>query len=731
MAEQRYKKLRPFLKCMGISLAIAFLSMAYFLYRDGGAYVIQGDLLDQTTPIQASINQAIKNGSFPGWGWNIALGTQMLGCYATYNLGSPFFWLTLPFSKLSYPFLVGWLCILKYAVAAAGAYWYMTLFLDDERLSTAGALLYAFSSAHNQHLMYQFSDSIALFPFMLVGLEYILRGKKPWLFILAVFFNCSTNYYLFIGEVVFCVVYTLCRMWEKSCRATFIKALSTSVFGGVVGVGMAAAIFIPSILFIMQNSRIGGGLPELYYTGIDWLKMLRSIMLPAEHMGRQAAITPDGYGGYACYLPMIGVAYLIPYLIKKRDWLFVTIIVFSVFAASPLLESSFSMFSVVYKRWLYMFTLPLSLASMRVAREREEYPVRLGLWITSGMLIWVCVRIVHWDYIIRRDVFLTHVIIAGTGILLTVMLQYAKSAYRMLLLTGIALFSFLTALAIQCVTHGDAAYTAEYMDAFQFSARIPAGDDAYRYDLSDNFGPYLGDGIGIGTFNSTISPSIAAFQSLFDHTSSVFTIDYDAVPGLKELVGARYHITEWDQQGNPVIEEQPACPIGYAYDRYITEEELKALPLEKRGIAALNSLIIKRDAVAFVSGVLDHSSPDEYISTATISSLVERNYESRVQDFKRDAKGFYCKTDYSEDCMTFFSVPFDQGWSATIDKSPTGIIYAGGMMAIRIPAGQHEITFSYAIPGLRIGMMLTVIAWIVFILCIILDRKHSLVERLS
>lgn len=716
---------------MGISLAIAFLSMAYFLYRDGGAYVIQGDLIQQSIPFQAAMNDAIKDGSITGWGWNIGLGTQAIGCYATFNLGSPFFLLSLLFNKMDYPILFGWLCILKYTVAAAGAYWYMTLFLDDERLSIAGALLYAFSSAQNQHLVYQFNDTIALFPFMMVGLEYILRGKKPWLFIISVFLNCATNYYLFIGEVIFCVVYALCRMWDGSCRTVFWKSLRTSVFGGLIGVGMTAGIFLPSVLFISQNPRIGSGLPELYYTGIDWLKMLRSVLLPAEHMGYQSVITPDGYGGYACYLPMVGVAYLIPYLIKKRDWLFVSIIVFSVFAASPLLESSFSMFSAVYKRWLFMFTLILSLASMRVALDREHYPVRAGLWISSGMLIWLCVRIINGHHIFNRRVFVVHVLIAGIGILTLVLLQRTRDHYRTLLLSGIICSCLITTFAIQYVIHGDASFTETYLNDYDFGSRIPAGEAAYRYDTSKNIETYLGKGIGIGTFNSTVSPSIVAFQSIFDHTNSVFTIDYDTVPGLKELVGARYHIAGRNAQGDPVIEENPACPIGFAYDRYITEEELKELPLEKRGMAALNSLVIKENSAALVSGVLDHALPDKYISTATISSLVERNYENRVMDFKRDAKGFYCKTGYPEDRVVFFSVPFDKGWSAVVDNTPAEIIYAGGMMAAQIPAGQHEIMFSYTTPGLGIGMILTVLAWIIFVSCIILDRKHSLAERLS
>lgn len=719
-------RMRPVMKCIGISFAVALLSMVYFLWRDEGAYVIGGDIMQQSVPFSAAMNTAIKQGAIPGWGWNIGLGTQTIGGYSVYNLGSPFFWITLPFSKLAYPFLTGWLYILKYVVAAVGAYWYMTLFIEDEHLSIAGALLYAFSSAQNQHLIYQFNDSIALFPFVMVGLEYILRGRKPWLFAFTVFLACATNYYLFVGEVVFCVVYFLCRMRDAECRGRFLQALGRSLLGGVLGVGMAAAIFLPSILFIMGNSRTGTGLAPLYYIGIDWLKMMRSILLPAEHMGSQSVIVIDGYGGYACYLPMVGVAYVIPYLLKRRDWLFVAIIVFSVFAASPLLESSFSMFTVVYKRWLYMFILLLSLASMRVASEREQYPLRAGTWAVMSMLLYLCLRLSYSRLIFSDKIFTMHVVTAYAGVLALVILQYVRNHYPALLLIGIAGFSFLTSLEIEWMIHGKGGPSTGYAQNFKAASNVPAVEDDYRYDFRDvyNLEISLSEGIGIGTFNSTISPSIADFQNLFDHTNTVVTINYDAVPGLAALVGARYHVAEYDAAGKPVVETQPACPIGYAYETCITEEELTALPLEQRGIASLTHLVVRSEDLPHVQDVLAHATTEGMEATEeTIAALTERNTRSRVQEFQRDAQGFRCNTAYDEERVVFFSVPWDSGWRARIDGAEAEILKVlGGMMAIRVPEGAHALTFSYVTPGYRAGVLLAAIAWIVF--CVLACRSY-------
>lgn len=52
----------------------------------------------------------------------------------------------------------------------------------------------------------------------------------------------------------------------------------------------------------------------------------------------------------------------------------------------------------------------------------------------------------------------------------------------------------------------------------------------------------------------------------------------------------------------------------------------------------------------------------------------------------------------------FFSVPYDSGWSATVNGEPVVIEKASvGFMAVRVPAGEAEIRFEYMTPGLIPG----------------------------
>jgi uncharacterized membrane protein YfhO len=62
-------------------------------------------------------------------------------------------------------------------------------------------------------------------------------------------------------------------------------------------------------------------------------------------------------------------------------------------------------------------------------------------------------------------------------------------------------------------------------------------------------------------------------------------------------------------------------------------------------------------------------------------------------------------------------------WTAQIGSDPSPILRANAMvMAIRAPAGTHEVTFRYREPSLRIGLLA---ALLVFALCVTLLVRQA------
>ena len=72
--------------------------------------------------------------------------------------------------------------------------------------------------------------------------------------------------------------------------------------------------------------------------------------------------------------------------------------------------------------------------------------------------------------------------------------------------------------------------------------------------------------------------------------------------------------------------------------------------------------------------------------------------------FVIDRKGFTATANFGRERLLFFSVPWDKGWTATVNGEPARIEKANiGFMAVRVPAGEAVIRFDYLTPGLVPG----------------------------
>ena len=110
-----------------------------------GYFIFYGDFNVQQIPFYQTCHQAIREGNF-FWSSITDLGSNFIGAYSFYLLGSPFFWLTIPFPNFMVPYLMGPLLVLKFACAALTAYFYISRFTCYNETARAGALLYAFSA---------------------------------------------------------------------------------------------------------------------------------------------------------------------------------------------------------------------------------------------------------------------------------------------------------------------------------------------------------------------------------------------------------------------------------------------------------------------------------------------------------------------------------------------------------------------------------------------------------
>ena len=191
-----------------------------------------------------------------GWSHLTDLGANFIGSYSFYLLGSPFFWLTIPFPGEWLQFLMGPLFMLKFASAALTGYVYLHRYARSPSTALLASLLYAFSGFSVYNIFFNhFHEAIIFFPLLLAALDEYMYAHRRGIFALAVAACCIVNYYFFVGMVCFTVIYFFVRLlsgsWKISPQNFLLLALEA-----VLGLGISCILLVPSVLCIMQNYRV-------------------------------------------------------------------------------------------------------------------------------------------------------------------------------------------------------------------------------------------------------------------------------------------------------------------------------------------------------------------------------------------------------------------------------------------------------------------------------------------
>ncbi len=424
-----------FIYSLIVSACITIPFIIYELIKTGSAvFLYYGDYNAQQIPFYRHVVGAVHDGGF-GWDWYTDLGSNFIGSYSYYMLGSPFFWLMACFPASWVPYLMAPMYMLKYIVAALLAYCYLQRFVKNKNYAVIGALLYSFCGFQIYNTFFnQFHDVVAFFPLLLIGMEEFVQNDRRGLFAAAVTVNALINYFMFAGQVVFCVIYFMFRISDKKFRITIKKFLWLAA-EAVMGFMMAMFLFLPAALALSGNGRVGrtytgsiGNLFEYLYKGIAGIftgdktdyfakvkKELDTLFL-WKHSGslywqRYGQIfesyffPPDipsrvnffyghetRWASISMYLPMFSMSGVFAlFTVKGRKWLKKIIVFLVICSFFPLLNSLFFLFnSSYYARWLYMMTLMFALGTcvaLEDARTRWKGPVAVNTAICTAVAV--------------------------------------------------------------------------------------------------------------------------------------------------------------------------------------------------------------------------------------------------------------------------------------------------------------------------------------------------------
>ena len=734
---------------------MALLSLLPFLLSDGGFMALRDDFDYQQIYFNYICNEAVKNGGL-GWSWSVDLGSDLITSMSFYTLGSPFFWLMCIFPAGAIPYLIGPVLALKYAVSCMGSYLYIRRFVKKGGSALIGALMYSFSGFTAQAVLFNhFHDVIALFPFLLLALEDKVTSKRRGLFALAIFINCLCNYYFFIGEAIFLVIYYLVRFGRRE-KAIFREIFSL-VIEGVIGVCAAGVLFVPSVLAILNNPRASSRLDPASigswkFRLITYISIFKAFVLPSDIMSAQSCVIEHDYSSCAAYIPGVGISLAMAYFISHKGRLRVLISVCLAITLIPILGSMFLMFTEVQFRWLYMFVLLLSLASAKAIDEdllkTKTARICIAVNIALVPIFILALRLLaHMGKlsqsagdtgIIRQGPFCTRIALAILPLLILLFVSFKGSKKA----CGVTVLAAAIALGMLPLMINIREYRSGYdtklrRDWFEASRELSKYefDMNYRANNTRNYFCMAGGAHGLENFCSTITGSIYSMYETFDLERGPQVIDIFGIPGLKAYLGGRYLINDFaetdeivytfDSAGRTwyVTDEGGACPVAFTYDKAITPEELRDLPTEVRAIAAIRYLALPQE------GLLEQVGTDELVSLrqqgadALDGAVLDANdriaYITDVTD-----KGFTCANGEREGFL-FVSCPYAPGWSASGDIGEAKELYqVNGFMAVSVMPGE-KVTFTYETPGLKAGAVLSILGIVAILGLVLLPPQNN------
>ena len=161
-------------------LAVGFITaltvmLPYMIY-DSGYFLMYGDFNVQQYPFYMHAHDAILAGE-TGWDFKTDLGVNFIGSYSFYNLGSPFFLLTLLLPSGAVPYTIGPLLAVKICCAGMTGYAYIRRFTKYEEYAVLGGLMYAFSGFSIFNMFFNhFHEPMVFFPLMLAAQAALIGG---------------------------------------------------------------------------------------------------------------------------------------------------------------------------------------------------------------------------------------------------------------------------------------------------------------------------------------------------------------------------------------------------------------------------------------------------------------------------------------------------------------------------------------------------------------------------
>lgn len=578
MLEFKYIK-NKYWQAFVLSFILALLLLLPISLRDaiqGNVFHYAGDYNSQSLLFWQYANKFIKSGGT--FSWVTELGSGFVNSYSYYMLGSPFFWASLWVPAKWMPWAMVPLFCFKFAVAGAGGYLWSKRWVKNLQYALLAGILYAFCGYNIYSIFYDsFIDVTALFPYMLAALDDAIIDNKKARFPIWVALCLLVNYYFFIGEAIFLIIYFVCMLIGKNYK------LNVALFGRmaietILGIAIGSILLIPAILSLSQNPRTSAFLNDYEFITYNepqkYMAILASMFIMPDAPYQNTLFSNSGtqWQNVCAYLPVVGITGGIALCRANRKHSFARLLMFcAICAFVPMLNAMFTLEnSAYYARWYFMPILVLCGVTGMVLEDKDIYQAEWwDAWKTVLIVTaaFVALELVPSDVPImgfKLGVTTSAVTfwllwsISATGVILCGVLckkYHNTEKFISAMICSVMIFSFIYGECHMMLTRytveaneGEHSWYAGYEDLDNLKAILPNIKN-YRIDTitESNYNIPLGLSSEM-FFSSTVSPGIFSFYHSIGHGRGVEPIEPQDEYAFRSLLGVKYLVIGVDSE---------------------------------------------------------------------------------------------------------------------------------------------------------------------------------------
>ena len=788
---QKEKKMFTFL----VALFTATCLFVPYMLLSEGYFTFYGDFNVQQIPFYQMCHGAIREGNI-NWNWLTDLGSDFVGSYAFYLLGSPFFWITLIFPNSFVPYLMGPLLILKFALAALTGYLYIRRFTKTAYAASLGGLLYAFSGFSIYNIFFNhFHEAIIVFPLLLLSIELLLTENRRGIFALTVALCAIVNYFFFFGMVVFSIIYFVMRLISGAIKIKISKFLMF-LFEAVLGLCLSAILLLPALNAIMGNERVSSIL--MGWNGITYgkeqiyLNVIQCFFFPPDLPARPVFFPGANvkWSSLGAWLPLFSMTgFFTWFKLREKSWLKRLLATCVLFALVPILNSSFYAFnSSYYARWFYMPVLMISFATVMLTEDKKVNFTSGLCWTTVITVAFVAVigffpqktedgnlifglytQSENGMYIARFWITsLIAIVCLPVQYLLFELLKTNRTRFYKTAIAGVCIISILYGNVFIASGRTHSYDVNDIMIDALIEGKVDIDDQSeFRIDVYegvDNTGMYLGYPT-INAFHSVVSPSIMEFYDFIGVERTVASRPGVEDVALRSLLSVKYLLNHnnskdfVDEDGNTrmpdyeyvkssdnyyVYENKNYVPYGFSYDYYMSRQFCETYGKNMRTELMLKAILLTDSQIEkygeYMTDIEELSIGESTQTGGTAMRFTDVDMandaanlrQTSAKEFTVDNNGFTARVERDKKSLVFFSVPYDKGWSATVNGKPVTVEKVNvGFMAVAVDEGVSEIRFRYQNSGLVLGIVITMVSIFVFVVYMMISylyTRHKVVD---